>query len=44
MGEHPISKELRYMRICFVILILVLIFFDRGKIVEISTNHDSSSS
>ncbi|CAI8867496.1 YmzC-like protein [Bacillus pseudomycoides] len=42
MGEHPISKELRYMRICLVILILVLIFFDRGKIVEISTNHDSS--
>lgn len=41
-GEHLISKELRYMRICFVILIIILIFFDRGKVVEVSTNHDSS--
>ncbi|PFK32181.1 hypothetical protein COI93_19740 [Bacillus cereus] len=42
MGEHPISKELRYMRICFVILLLVLIFFNKEKVVEVSTNHDSS--
>lgn len=41
MEEHPISKELRYMRICFIILILILIFFDRGKVVEVSTNHDT---
>ncbi|WP_459500111.1 YmzC family protein [Bacillus sp. C1] len=40
MGEHPISKELRYMRICLVILILVLIFFNKERVIEVSTNHD----
>ncbi len=43
MGEHPISKELRYMRICFVILLVVLIFFNKERVIEVSTNHDSSS-
>ncbi|MEN1934125.1 YmzC family protein [Paenibacillus sp. 102] len=42
MGEHPISKELRYMRICFVILLVVLIFFNKERVIEVSTNHDSS--
>ncbi|MEI4622316.1 hypothetical protein KFD70_16285 [Bacillus pfraonensis] len=42
MGEHPISKELRYMRICFVILILVLIFFNKERVIEVSTNHDTT--
>ncbi len=40
MGEHPISKELRYMRICFICLIFVLIFFDGEKEVPVSTTHD----
>ncbi|EEM15969.1 MULTISPECIES: YmzC family protein [Bacillus] len=42
MGEHPISKELRYMRICLVILILVLIFFNKESVIEVSTNHDTT--
>ncbi|MDM5155753.1 YmzC family protein [Bacillus sp. DX1.1] len=42
MGEHPIAKELRYMRICFVIFIIITLFSSGGKVVEISSNHDSS--
>ncbi|MBC6972043.1 MULTISPECIES: YmzC family protein [unclassified Bacillus (in: firmicutes)] len=42
MGEHPISKELRYMRICLTILILVLIFFNKERVIEVSTNHDTT--
>ncbi|MFD6507928.1 YmzC family protein [Bacillus sp. NPDC060175] len=41
LGEHPISKELRYIRICLVILVIVLLFFNGGRVVEIYTNHDS---
>jgi len=41
LGEHPITKELRYIRICLVILVIVLLFFNSEKVVEISTNHDS---
>ncbi|MED1557357.1 YmzC family protein [Bacillus paramycoides] len=44
LGEHPISKELRYIRICLVILVIVLLFFNGGRVVEISTNHDSIES
>lgn len=31
LGEHPITKELRYIRICLVILIIVLLFFNSEK-------------
>nr|WP_240522237.1 YmzC family protein [Bacillus thuringiensis] len=41
LGEHPISKELRYIRISLVVLVIVLLFFNSEKVVEISTNHDS---
>ena len=41
LGEHPVSKELRYIRICLVILVIVLLFFNGERIVEIPTNHDS---
>ncbi|PEA03919.1 YmzC family protein [Bacillus cereus] len=41
LGEHPITKELRYIRICLIILVIVLLFFNSEKVVEISTNHDS---
>lgn len=44
LGEHPISKELRYIRICLVILVIALLFFNGGRVVEISTNHDSIES
>ncbi|WP_395760744.1 YmzC family protein [Bacillus sp. 3G2] len=42
LGEHPISKELRHIRICLVVLVIVLLFFNSKKVVEISTNHDST--
>ncbi len=41
LGEHPISKELRYIRICLVVLVIVLLFFNGERVTEISTNHDS---
>ena len=31
LGEHPITKELRYIRICLVILVIVLLFFSSEK-------------
>ncbi|WP_113936076.1 MULTISPECIES: YmzC family protein [Bacillus] len=41
LGEHPISKELRYIRICLVVLVIVLLFFNGERVVKISTNHDA---
>ncbi|QWI50568.1 YmzC family protein [Bacillus mycoides] len=41
MGEHPIIKELRYIRIYLVVLVIVLLFFNGERVTEISTNHDS---
>ncbi|MDA2113960.1 YmzC family protein [Bacillus cereus group sp. MYBK95-2] len=41
LGEHPIYKELRYIRIYLVVLVIVLLFFNGKQVVEISTNHDS---
>lgn len=41
LGEHPISKELRYIRICLVVLVIVLLFFNGERVVEIPTNHDA---
>lgn len=42
LGEHPIGKKLRYIRICLVVLVIVLLFFNGKQVVEISTNHDST--
>ncbi|MBT2580343.1 hypothetical protein J7E43_23690 [Bacillus sp. ISL-8] len=41
LGEHPISKELRYIRIYLVVLVIVLLFFTGERVVEISKNHDA---
>ncbi|PEC19350.1 YmzC family protein [Bacillus cereus] len=40
--EHPIARELRYIRVCLIILIIVVAFWDREKVVEI-TDHGSDS-
>lgn len=42
MNEHPLAKELRFMCICFVMLIIVMLFFNEGKVVEVSSTHGSS--
>ncbi|KAA0764546.1 YmzC family protein [Bacillus sp. SH5-2] len=34
--EHPIAKELRFIRVCLIILIIVIAFWDRKSVVEIS--------
>lgn len=41
--ENTVSRELRNIRICLIILIIVIAFWDREKTVEI-TDHDSDSS
>ncbi|MFC9416020.1 YmzC family protein [Bacillus mobilis] len=41
--ENTVSRELRNIRVCLIILILVIAFWDREKTVEI-TDHDSDSS
>ncbi|HHK5552219.1 hypothetical protein COL11_08345 [Bacillus anthracis] len=41
--EHPLARELRNIRICLIILIIVIAFWDREKTVEI-TDHGSDSS
>ncbi|TXR67607.1 YmzC family protein [Bacillus sp. AR18-7] len=38
--EHPVTRELRNIRICLIILIIVVAFWDREKPVEI-TDHSS---
>lgn len=40
-GQLPISKELRYIRIYLVVLVIVLLFFNGERVIKISTNHDS---
>ncbi|HDR3699287.1 TPA: hypothetical protein QCO11_006226, partial [Bacillus anthracis] len=39
--EHPVARELRNIRICLIILIIVIAFWDREKPVEI-TDHSSN--
>ncbi|WP_439020398.1 YmzC family protein [Bacillus thuringiensis] len=34
--EHPVAKELRFIRVCLIILIIVIAFWDRKSVVEIS--------
>nr|WP_312753697.1 YmzC family protein [Bacillus mobilis] len=41
--EHPLARELRNIRICLIILIIVIAFWDREKTVEI-TDHGSDPS
>lgn len=41
--ENTVSRELRNIRVCLIILILVIAFWDREKTVEI-IDHDSDSS
>ncbi|MCU5471334.1 YmzC family protein [Bacillus paranthracis] len=36
--EHPVARELRNIRICLIILIIVIAFLDREKTVQI-TDH-----
>ncbi|CAM4045815.1 YmzC family protein [Bacillus sp. GX] len=38
--EHPVARELRFIRVCLIILIIVIAFWDREKPVEI-TDHSS---
>ncbi|PEJ05368.1 YmzC family protein [Bacillus wiedmannii] len=40
--ENTVSRELRNIRICLIILIIVIAFWDREKTVEI-TDHGSES-
>ena len=40
--ENTVSRELRNIRICLIILIIVIAFWDREKTVEI-TDHGSDS-
>ncbi|ANE84367.1 MULTISPECIES: YmzC family protein [Bacillus] len=40
--EHPLVRELRNIRICLIILIIVIAFWDRERVVEIN-DHGSSS-
>ncbi|WP_242236793.1 YmzC family protein [Bacillus cereus group sp. BfR-BA-01316] len=40
--EHPVARELRYIRVCLIILIIVVAFWDREKVVEI-TDHGNDS-
>ncbi|PFS67278.1 hypothetical protein COK41_05600 [Bacillus cereus] len=41
--ENTVSRELRNIRICLIILIIVIAFWDREKTVDI-TDHDSDPS
>ncbi|HFJ9439196.1 MULTISPECIES: YmzC family protein [Bacillus] len=41
--EHPVARELRFIRVCLIILIIVIAFWDREKTVEI-TDHGSDPS
>ncbi|PEC52039.1 hypothetical protein COK56_23630 [Bacillus cereus] len=41
--ENTVSRELRNIRVCLIILILVIAFWDREKTVDI-TDHDSDPS
>ncbi|MDA1537124.1 hypothetical protein JOY40_01175 [Bacillus tropicus] len=36
--EHPVARELRFIRVCLIILIIVIAFWDREKTVQI-TDH-----
>ncbi|TNP15846.1 hypothetical protein FHY73_21530 [Bacillus tropicus] len=36
--EHPVARELRFIRVCLIILIIVIVFWDREKTVQI-TDH-----
>ncbi len=38
--EHPVARELCFIRVCLIILIIVIAFWDREKTVEI-TDHGS---
>ncbi|HDR4765739.1 TPA: YmzC family protein [Bacillus thuringiensis] len=38
--EHPVARELRFIRVYLIILIIVIAFWDREKTVEI-TDHGS---
>ncbi|MDA1755614.1 YmzC family protein [Bacillus cereus] len=38
--EHPVARELRNIRICLIILIIFIAFWDREKPVEM-TDHSS---
>ncbi|MGG0729572.1 YmzC family protein [Bacillus paramycoides] len=38
--ENSIARELRYIRVCLIILIIAVAFWDREKVVEI-TDHGS---
>ncbi|HFK1767086.1 hypothetical protein AT258_24130 [Bacillus wiedmannii] len=40
--EHPVARELRFIRVCLIILIIVIAFWDRERVVEIN-DHGSSS-
>ncbi|CAG9613323.1 hypothetical protein BACCIP111899_02537 [Bacillus rhizoplanae] len=39
MEEHPIAKELRMIRVCLVILIIVTLFSGGVKMIKPSSNH-----
>ncbi|GAB6419399.1 YmzC family protein [Bacillus luti] len=41
--EHPVAKELRFIRVCLIILIIVIACWDRKSIVEISDNGSNST-
>lgn len=36
--EHPVARELRFIRVCLIILIIVIAFWDREKTVESNLN------
>ncbi|MBE4942376.1 YmzC family protein [Bacillus thuringiensis] len=38
--EHPVARELRFIRVCLIILIIIIAFWDQKKTVEI-TDHGS---
>ncbi|PEC85619.1 hypothetical protein COK00_31300 [Bacillus cereus] len=39
--ENTVTRELRNIRVCLIILIIVIAFWDREKPVEITTDHGS---
>ncbi|MGG0188549.1 YmzC family protein [Bacillus rhizoplanae] len=41
MEEHPITKELRMIRVCLVILIIVTLFSGGVKVIKTSSNHQN---
>ncbi|PES90363.1 hypothetical protein CN491_25095 [Bacillus cereus] len=40
--ENPIARELRNIRVCLIILVIVVAFWDREQVVDI-TDHSSDS-